>query len=114
MYDETGLPVALPESALPVLLPDLAQSQPRPDQDESSEPAPPLARAAGWTTVDLDLGDGLRSYRRELNTMPQWAGSCWYYLRYLDPGNETAFVDPEIERYWMAGAAGARLQRRQQ
>ncbi len=107
VYDETGLPVALPESALPVLLPDLAQSQPQPDQDESSEPAPPLARAAGWTTVDLDLGDGLRSYRRELNTMPQWAGSCWYYLRYLDPGNETAFVDPEVERYWMAGAAGA-------
>ena len=45
-------------------------------------------------------GDGPRRYRRELNVMPQWAGSCWYYLRYLDPGHETALADPQIERYW--------------
>jgi leucyl-tRNA synthetase len=51
--------------------------------------------------VTLDLGDGPRQYRRELNTMPQWAGSCWYYLRYLDPTNSERFVDPEVERYWM-------------
>ena len=62
---------------------------------------PPLARAAGWATVELDLGDGPQTYRRELNTMPQWAGSCWYYLRYLDPDNEQAFVAAEVERYWM-------------
>ena len=60
---------------------------------------PPLARAAGWGDVVLDLGDGPREYRRELNTMPQWAGSCWYYLRYLDPTNDREFVNPIIARY---------------
>ena len=62
---------------------------------------PPLARATDWVDVELDLGDGPRRYRRETNTMPQWAGSCWYYLRYLDPVDDDALVDPEIERYWM-------------
>ena len=54
-----------------------------------------------WVDVDLDLGDGPKRYRRETNTMPQWAGSCWYELRYLDPTNTERFVDPEVERYWM-------------
>jgi leucyl-tRNA synthetase len=81
-----------------VLLPELTDFRPEPGADE---PLPPLARAVGWSTVDLDLGDGMATYRRELNTMPQWAGSCWYYLRYLDPGNDTAFVAPDVERYWM-------------
>ena len=65
---------------------------------------PPLARARDWADVELDLGDGPKRYRRELNTMPQWAGSCWYYLRYLDPDNDQAFIDPEIDRYWMVPA----------
>jgi leucyl-tRNA synthetase len=56
--------------------------------------------------VTLDLGDGPRKYRRETNTMPQWAGSCWYYLRYLDPTNENHLVDPDVERYWMTGDGG--------
>ncbi len=98
VYGPDGLPVALPESALPVLLPELTDFRPDPGADE---PVPPLARATGWTTVELDLGDGVATYTRELNTMPQWAGSCWYYLRYLDPGNDAAFVDPEVERYWL-------------
>ena len=103
VYDEAGQPVALPEQLLPVVLPEMTDFRPEPDASESSEPVPPLARAGDWATVELDLGDGLRTYRRELNTMPQWAGSCWYYLRYLDPDNTSAFVDPEVERYWMAG-----------
>ena len=90
--------MALPESALPVLLPELTDFRPEPGADE---PVPPLARAADWATVELDLGDGVATYRRELNTMPQWAGSCWYYLRYLDPDNDAAFADPAVERYWM-------------
>jgi leucyl-tRNA synthetase len=69
--------------------------------DETSEPVPPLALGGDWVTVELDLGDGPRRHRRELNVMPQWAGSCWYELRYLDPINEAAFCDPEVERYWM-------------
>jgi leucyl-tRNA synthetase len=98
VYDAEGQPVALPETELPVLLPELADFRPEPGADE---PVPPLARAAGWASVELDLGDGVATYRRELNTMPQWAGSCWYYLRYTDPDNDAAFVDPAIERYWM-------------
>ncbi|HSR84848.1 MAG TPA: leucine--tRNA ligase [Streptosporangiaceae bacterium] len=98
VYGADGLPVPLPESALPVLLPELTDFRPEPGADE---PVPPLARATDWATVELDLGDGVATYRRELNTMPQWAGSCWYYLRYLDPANETAFVAPDVERYWM-------------
>ncbi len=62
------------------------------------EPTPPLNKApAEWLYVTLD---GKR-YKRETNTMPQWAGSCWYYLRFLDPKNHNALVDPEIERAWM-------------
>jgi leucyl-tRNA synthetase len=99
VYDAHGLPVALPESMLPVRLPEVDDFRPRPAGDE---PVPPLARAPGWAEVELDLGDGVRTYRRELNVMPQWAGSCWYHLRYLDPTNDTHLVDPDVERYWMA------------
>jgi len=103
VYDDEGLPRALPESMLPVELPELTNFEPRvlPEDDNETEPEPPLARATDWVEVVLDLGDGPRTYRRETNTMPQWAGSCWYYLRYLDPTNDTALVDPEVERYWM-------------
>ncbi|MFN5602615.1 MAG: leucine--tRNA ligase, partial [Acidimicrobiaceae bacterium] len=48
-----------------------------------------------------DLGDGPREYKREVNVMPQWAGSCWYEMRYLDPTNADTFIDSEVERYWM-------------
>jgi leucyl-tRNA synthetase len=100
VYDETGRPVALPEEMLPVTLPEVTDFRPVP-QDEASDPVPALARAPGWADVTLDLGDGPKRYRRELNVMPQWAGSSWYYLRYLDPFNESALVDAEVERYWM-------------
>ena len=105
VYDETGLPLAVPESELPVKLPELSDWAPR-ALDEASDPEPPLGRAAEWVEARYDLGDGKRTYRRELNTMPQWAGSCWYYLRYLDPTNDDVLVDPDVERYWMTDAAG--------
>ena len=101
VYDEHGLPIALPEESLPVTLPDMADFRPQPQAGESSDPVPPLARATEWAEPELDLGDGPKRYRRELNTMPQWAGSCWYYLRYLDPANSGQLVDPAVERYWM-------------
>jgi len=101
VYDSLDLPVALPEALLPVRLPEMTDFRPEPQADESSPPVPPLARARDWADVWLDLGGGQKHYRRELNTMPQWAGSCWYYLRYLDPDNSRAFIDPEIDRYWM-------------
>ncbi len=99
--DETGRPHAVPEDMLPVELPELVDYTPATSESEDSQPEPPLGRAEGWGEVILDLGDGPRPYWRELNTMPQWAGSCWYELRYLDPTSENAFVDPEVERYWM-------------
>ncbi|HSK27088.1 MAG TPA: leucine--tRNA ligase [Jiangellales bacterium] len=100
---DAGLPVAVPDRMLPVELPEVLDYSPTtfdPD-DAASEPAPPLAKAREWVEVELDLGDGKRRYRRETNTMPNWAGSCWYELRYLDPANAERFVDPDVERYWM-------------
>ena len=99
VYDEHG-PLALPESMLPVELPEISDFEPATSDDPDAPPAPPLARAEHWVDVELDLGDGPRRYRREVNTMPQWAGSCWYYLRYLDPTNEDAMVDRVTEQYW--------------
>ncbi len=101
VYGSDGLPQALPEDLLPVLLPDIEDFTPKTSDDENSDPEPPLGRIAEWVSVRLDLGEGEQEYRRELNTMPQWAGSCWYELRYLDPTNDQSFVDKEIERYWM-------------
>jgi leucyl-tRNA synthetase len=103
VYDESdpGRPIPLPDDMLPVRLPELTDFRPVP-QDEASDPVPALARAPGWAQVTLDLGHGPRRYRRELNVMPQWAGSCWYYLRYTDPFNDAALADPAIERYWMS------------
>ena len=103
VYGPDGLPRGVPEEMLPVELPDLDDFKPAaldPD-DADSDPEPPLARAEQWLRVELDLGDGRREYVRETNTMPQWAGSCWYYLRYLDPTNENEMVDREVEAYWM-------------
>jgi leucyl-tRNA synthetase len=103
VYDEDGRAHAVPTSALPVLLPELADFKPTAldPNDASSDPIPPLARVKDWTTVTMDLGDGMREYRREVNVMPQWAGSCWYEMRYLDPTNSDAFINHEVERYWM-------------
>jgi leucyl-tRNA synthetase len=103
VWDADGLPVGLPDSQLPVVLPEIDDYSPKtfdPD-DADTEPEPPLSRAGEWVEVDLDLGGGEQRYRRETNTMPQWAGSCWYYLRYLDPENDREFVDPKIEAYWL-------------
>ncbi|WP_240138558.1 leucine--tRNA ligase [Streptomyces sp. MUM 178J] len=111
VYDEDGVAHALPESMLPLELPEVDDYAPRtfdPD-DRHTQPETPLSRNEDWVDVELDLGDGAgpRRYRRETNTMPNWAGSCWYELRYLDPHNDSQLVDPEIERYWMGPRDGA-------
>ncbi|ORV10658.1 leucine--tRNA ligase [Mycobacterium celatum] len=103
VYDSDGRPHALDEAALPVELPDVPDYSPvlfDPD-DADSEPEPPLAKATDWVHVDLDLGDGLKSYTRDTNVMPQWAGSSWYELRYTDPHNPDRFCAKENEAYWM-------------
>ncbi|MER5983141.1 leucine--tRNA ligase [Streptomyces sp. NPDC001787] len=110
VYDEEGIAHPLPESMLPLELPEVEDYSPRTfdPQDADSRPEPPLSRNADWVNVTLDLGDGRgpRKYRRETNTMPNWAGSCWYELRYLDPFNSRELVDPAIEEYWMGPREG--------
>ncbi len=103
VYDEDGRPLGVGEDRLPVELPEVADYSPRTfDADDAeSRPEPPLSKATEWASVELDLGDGLRTYHRDTNVMPQWAGSCWYQLRYIDPDNDARFVDPDNERYWM-------------
>ncbi|MDP4692172.1 MAG: leucine--tRNA ligase [Ilumatobacteraceae bacterium] len=103
VFDADGNPHAVPDKQLPVLLPELADFKPQglDPNDAITEPIPPLARTPEWAVVELDLGDGLKTYRREVNVMPQWAGSCWYELRYLDPTNTESFVNKEVEKYWM-------------
>ena len=83
-----GLHEAIDESDLPLLPPELTDYKPTEDGE------PPLARAVDW----VNMPDGTI---RETNTMPQWAGSCWYYLRYLDAQNEDCFVSESAEKYWM-------------
>ncbi|MEW1611385.1 MULTISPECIES: leucine--tRNA ligase [unclassified Streptomyces] len=108
VYDEEGIAHPLPESMLPLELPEVEDYSPRtfdPD-DATAQPETPLSRNADWVDVTLDLGDGPKKYRRETNTMPNWAGSCWYELRYLDPTNDRQLVDPAIEQYWMGPREG--------
>ena len=103
VYDGDGRPHLLPDDMLPLTLPDTDQFSPRTfdADDEFSEPESPLDRLPEWADVTLDLGDGPQPYRRDTNVMPQWAGSCWYELRYCDPTNDEAFIDPDVEAYWM-------------
>jgi len=88
-----GVAKSVSDDELPVVLPEVKEFKP------SGTPEGPLATATDWLeTTDSESG---RAARRETNTMPQWAGSCWYYLRYLDPRNNAELVDPALERYWM-------------
>jgi leucyl-tRNA synthetase len=87
----TGAIEPLREDELPLRLPEMEDFKP------SGRPEPPLGKATAWVNVER----GGKRYRRETNTMPQWAGSCWYYLRYIDPKNDKSFCDPQKEKYWM-------------
>ena len=86
----TGVVRPLSTNELPLTLPDLEDYRP------TGKPEPPLEKANDWVSV---ARDGKR-YKRETNTMPQWAGSCWYYLRFIDPQNSKALCDPAREKYW--------------
>ena len=84
---ETGRHAALPDSELPLLQPEMEDFKP------TGDPRGPLLNATNWISYS-------EQYTRETNTMPQWAGSCWYYLRYCDPGNAEHFISPDAEGYW--------------
>jgi leucyl-tRNA synthetase len=88
VFDEHDQPHPLEPSDLPVRLPDLADFKP------TGKPEPPLSKAVDWVCYSAKA-------RRETNTMPQWAGSCWYYLRFVDPRNHKRAWDPEKEQYWL-------------
>ncbi|MBI2428216.1 MAG: leucine--tRNA ligase [Ignavibacteriales bacterium] len=90
---EDGTMSCVDEKELPLKLPNLAKFQP------SGTTESPLAIAADWVNV-VEPKSGKKG-RRETNTMPQWAGSCWYYLRYIDPKNDTIFCDIEKQKYWL-------------
>ncbi|HDS83935.1 MAG TPA: leucine--tRNA ligase [Phycisphaerales bacterium] len=92
LHTEGGQVIAMDESELPLGLPDVDDFRP------TGTGEPPLAKATDW--VNVTLPDGTKA-RRETNTMPQWAGSCWYYLRYTDPKNAAAAFDSEKEKYWL-------------
>jgi leucyl-tRNA synthetase len=93
LHRADGAIVPLPEDSLPLLPPELDDYKP------TSDGAPPLARAESWIHT-TDPSTGL-SALREANTMPQWAGSCWYYLRFADPTNDDALIAPAKEKYWL-------------
>ena len=90
---EDGTNTLVPEEDLPLTLPELADYKP------TGTGEPPLAKATAWVNV-VDPKTGKKG-QRETNTMPQWAGSCWYYLRYIDPHNDKAFADPALLKKWL-------------
>jgi len=96
---------AVPDEDLPLLLPEVEDYRPASADQEDAVPVPSLGKAPeDWRFVEIE---GV-VWERELNTMPQWAGSCWYYLRFIDPGNSDRLVGEEAERYWM-GDSGVDL-----
>ena len=98
LHGEDSECVALDESELPLELPPMDDFKPTPAADDADTlPEPPLGRAKDWVNVERDC----KRYRRDLNTMPQWAGSCWYYLRYLSPDARSCAWDMMPEEYWM-------------
>jgi leucyl-tRNA synthetase len=97
LHSSDGRAVALDEADLPVTLPQIDDFTPLVSDDPQSLPESLLGRAKSWAAVQRDG----RSFSRELNTMPQWAGSCWYYVRFTDPHNLDQFADPQAQQYWM-------------
>jgi len=92
--NDPDVPVAVPYSDLPLTLPETDNFKP------SGTGEGPLANISDWVNT-LDPRDGITSARRDTNTMPQWAGSCWYYLRFIDPMNDDNLIDQKMEKYWM-------------
>jgi len=112
LFDDAAKAWPLAEDQLPLKLPELSHFAPEGSEDPHSSPKPPLARAEGWEQCFATIDDsgfarivsrdtpGARRMYRDPNTMPNWAGSCWYYLRYFDPQSTQHFVSPQAEEYW--------------
>jgi leucyl-tRNA synthetase len=91
LHGPDGEIVPLTLKDLPLVPPELADFKP------TGTPEGPLSKATDWVNVEING----KKYKRETNTMPQWAGSCWYFLRYIDPKNDTAFADPAKLKHWL-------------
>lgn len=124
---KTGKVYGIDKAQLPALLPELNNFEPVGSDDPNSLPEPPLARVKEWMTVKgIILNDhtvriiegddvnqdsieykghtyAIRTFQRDPNSMPNWAGSCWYYLRYFDPRNDEQIYGADVERYWSFG-----------
>ncbi len=99
LHGEDGETISVDDAKLPVELPEMEDFRPTPSAETAdSLPEPPLARAKHWMRVERNGS----TWSRDANTMPQWAGSCWYYLRFIDPHNTGRFCDPAAENYWMS------------
>lgn len=118
VYDaKTGKTYPIEEEQLPVLLPEVNDFRPVTSDDKNAEPVTPLGRVESWVKVKgIITKDGKvkitnkpedNDFIRDTNTMPNWAGSCWYYLRYFDPNNNDAFVNKNAEKYWAGKQNGA-------
>ena len=94
VLDDKDRAYGISEGELPLVLPEVEDYKP------TGTPEPPLSKAKEWVKYE-NPRMAIRGLRRETNTMPQWAGSCWYYLRFLDPKNPNVLVDPKKEAYWM-------------
>ncbi|MEZ4747298.1 MAG: leucine--tRNA ligase [Calditrichia bacterium] len=98
LHHPDGSTIAIDENELPLTLPEMEDFKPKAGDKDDKNPQPPLSNAPeSWKFVEKN---GV-IYTREFNTMPQWAGSCWYYLRFIDPHNANALIDPAKEKYWM-------------
>ena len=108
VYDEDGVAHLLPDEQLPINLPDVPDYSPKTfdPEDAESNPEAPLSRNEEWVKVTMDLGEGPKTYYRDTNTMPNWAGSCWYYMRYLDPTDTEHMVEKDEYDYWMGPDRG--------
>ncbi len=99
LHGDDGETTVVRDDELPVELPSMDHFKPTTGGDDPmSLPEPPLGRAREWARVTVEG----KTFRRDVNTMPQWAGSCWYYLRFIDPHNDRRFCEPAAERYWMS------------
>ena len=98
LHDPDGGTMGMDERDLPLELPEMEDFKPTPVADDSDAlPEPPLGRAREWITVEREG----KTFRHDANTMPQWAGSCWYYLRFCDPANPSEGWNKDVEKYWM-------------
>ena len=118
LYSDSGKAYPVSEADLPITLPEVTDFKPVTSDDKDADPVTPLGRVTDWLKVkgtilpdgSVKLGEGkdAKTFSRDTNTMPNWAGSCWYYMRYFSPNYAGGFVDEAAEKYWSGEHFGAK------